>query len=138
MIGNAVKIILGNPHPQSFWAQKIEALSGQKLFACYQCGKCSSGCPMAESMDLLPNRVIREAQLNNAAALMSCRAVWFCSSCFACAVRCPKGIDIARIMEAVRTLQMMDGKPATEQPSCKDTGTLPQIALISHFRKFNM
>jgi len=133
-----MKIILGNSHPQSLFAQRIEALSRQKLFACYQCGKCSSGCPMAESMDLLPNRVIREAQLNNEPALMSCRAVWFCSSCFACALRCPKGIDIARIMEAVRTIQMMDGKSITEKPSCEDTGTLPQIALISHFRKFNM
>ncbi len=133
-----MKITLGNSHQQAFYTQRILTLSGQKLFACYQCGKCSAGCPMAESMDLLPNRVIREAQLGNESLLMVCRAVWFCSSCFACAVRCPKGLDVARIMEAVRILQMMETKPSMKEPAFEDTVNLPQISLISHFRKFGM
>lgn len=133
-----MKITLGNSDQRSVCTQRIEALSGQKLFACYQCGKCSAGCPMSESMDLLPNRVIREAQLGNEPVLMSCRAAWFCSSCFACALRCPKGIDMARIMEAVRILQMMETKSIRPGLTAEDAGILPQIALVSHFRKFSM
>lgn len=131
-----MKIILGSSHIQPFSIENIEILSGQNLFACFQCGKCSSGCPMAEFMDLLPNQVIREAQLGNLETLVSCRAVWFCSSCFACVLRCPKGIDMSKIMEAVRTLQAREPGCTSGDPDPKDVASLPQIALISHFRKF--
>ena len=90
---------------------------------------------MADNMDLLPNQVIREIQLDNIPVIMSCNSVWCCTSCFACAVRCPKGIDLSKIMEAVRILQMRDKGHGIDDPSSEDLSSLPQIALISHFRK---
>ncbi len=66
---------------------------------------------------------------------MFCQAVWFCSSCFACSVRCPKGIDVSSIMEAVRTLQMTEDGLSVGELSAEDLASLPQIALVSHFRK---
>lgn len=133
-----MKIILGRSVDQPFSIQNIERLSGQNLFACLQCGKCSSGCPMAEFMDLLPNQVIREAQLGNTAVLAHCNAVWFCSCCFACALRCPKGIDMSRIMEAVRIIQAREFPCTSADPDKEALSSLPQIALISHFRKFRV
>lgn len=135
MESGIVGIAFENSKPLRVSARKVGILSGQNVFTCFQCGKCSSGCPMADNMDLLPNQVIREIQLDNIPVIMSCNSVWCCTSCFACAVRCPKGIDLSKIMEAVRILQMRDKGHGIDDPSSEDLSSLPQIALISHFRK---
>src|SRR3990172_12582159 len=67
--------------------------------ACYQCKKCSSGCPLTFAMDLLPDRVIRLAILGQEEMLLQSRTIWVCSSCETCTTRCPNGIDIAGVMD---------------------------------------
>ena len=57
----------------SSFVAKVEKISGQKLLACYQCGKCSAGCPMAAHMDILPNQIIRMAQLGMQKQLLASR-----------------------------------------------------------------
>ncbi|MGC9530402.1 MAG: 4Fe-4S dicluster domain-containing protein [Candidatus Bipolaricaulaceae bacterium] len=116
-------------------AVKVEELSGEKLYTCYQCGKCAAGCLFAEDMDLLPNQVLRLIQLGDAAVLAA-RAPWVCASCLACAVRCPRGVDIAKVMEGLRLLALRQRKVAPEvdlrqlaQPG------LPQIAVVGAARK---
>lgn len=110
---------------------KVEELSGQNPFACYQCGKCSAGCLFAEHMDLLPNQVIRLVQLGDDSVLMA-KAPWVCASCLACTVRCPKGVDIARIMEALRQLALRQGIKPVEVHVDRP---YPQIALVGAYRK---
>ena len=88
------------PENASFKA-KIEELSGENIDLCFQCGGCSSGCPLTEEMDLLPSTVMRYAQLGIEEALES-TTIWVCSTYFNCEVRCPRGIDIANVMEALR------------------------------------
>jgi ferredoxin len=75
-----------------FLAQ-VERLSGQSIWACYQCGCCSSGCPVAEEMDLLPNQVIRYVQLGLEEELLSSKTIWLCASCFQCFARCPRHLQ---------------------------------------------
>ncbi len=81
---------------------RVKELSGEKIELCFQCGACSSGCPMTQEMDYLPSKVIRMAQLGLEEALDS-KTIWVCTTCFNCEVRCPRGIDIANVMEALRT-----------------------------------
>ncbi len=83
-------------------------MSGQDLLACYQCGKCSAGCPMAKYMDILPNQMIRFAQLGLKEALLSSNAIWLCVSCLTCNTRCPKGVKIAEVIEAIRRVRLRD------------------------------
>ncbi|MBC7318507.1 4Fe-4S dicluster domain-containing protein, partial [Candidatus Bipolaricaulota bacterium] len=104
---------------------------GQNPFACYQCGKCSAGCLFAEHMDLLPNQVIRLVQLGDDSVLTA-KAPWVCASCLACTVRCPKGVDIARIMEALRQLALRQGIKPVEVHVDR---AFPQIALVGAYRK---
>ena len=121
----------------SDFRRRVEELSGQNLRLCYQCGKCSAGCPMAFVMDLLPNQVIRLVQLGLAEDLEDSETAWLCASCLACSVRCPKGIDIARVMEAVRQLSLrknIDHVDVSHLAPERLAG-LPQIALVSGFRK---
>lgn len=121
-----------------FLAQ-VEELSGQSIWACYQCGCCSSGCPVAEEMDLLPNQVIRYVQLGLEEELLSSKTIWLCASCFQCFARCPRGIDISKIMDALRQMAMEEGVdrfgPVEISPS--ELAGAPQQALVTVVRKLS-
>jgi heterodisulfide reductase subunit B len=82
-------------------AQTIERETGENVFLCYQCVKCTSGCPLAEHFDLTPNQVMRSVQLDEESVLES-KTIWLCASCQTCTTRCPQGLDIAGIMDALR------------------------------------
>ena len=81
---------------------EMEKRAGIRLHECYQCGKCSAGCPMAESMDLMPRQVIRCLQLGLLEDALSSKAPWICATCHTCSARCPHGVEISVIMETVR------------------------------------
>ncbi len=117
---------------------KVQELSGQKLLACYQCGKCSAGCPAVSQMDILPNQIIRFAQLGFKEELLESRSIWICESCFMCNSRCPKGINIAEVIEALRQILLRKRKDhlKVEKMSCDEKEDVPPIALISSMRKF--
>ncbi len=117
---------------------KVQELSGQNLLACYQCGKCSAGCPAVSQMDILPNQIIRFAQLGFKDELLESRAIWICESCFMCKSRCPKGINIAEVIEALRQilLRKREDHLKVERMSEDEKEDVPPIALISSMRKF--
>ena len=83
--------------------QELEDLCGENLFSCYQCGTCSAGCPFIDEMDLSPDEVIRYVILDRKEVLNS-KTIWLCASCFTCAERCPRDINITKIMEALRQI----------------------------------
>ena len=116
--------------------EKVEELSGENLFACYQCGMCSAGCPLTEEMTLLPNQVIRRLQLDDW-SVMDSNAMWICASCLACEVRCPKGVDLARLMEALRQIVLRKALDQVELGRLprSEIAELPQIALVANLRK---
>ncbi len=120
------------------FVKKVERLSQQDLLACYQCGKCSAGCPMAKHMDILPNQVIRFAQLGMKDELLNSEAIWICVSCMTCNTRCPKGVRIAEVFEALRQIKIRnrDDHLKLEELSDKTLESLPPIALIGSMRKF--
>jgi heterodisulfide reductase subunit C len=67
--------------------------------ACYQCKKCSGGCPLTFAMDLFPDQVIRFALLGQEDKVLTCSTIWVCSACETCTTRCPNGINIAEVMD---------------------------------------
>ena len=83
------------------FADDILKKAGGNVFRCYQCVKCTSGCPLADQFDLTPNQVMRSLQLGDPTVLES-RAIWLCASCHTCTTRCPQDIDVTRIMDALR------------------------------------
>jgi len=116
--------------------QKVMEISGQNLYSCYQCGKCSAGCPSIDFMDLTPREIIR-ALLDDHEEVLHSQTPWVCAACFTCTVRCPNELDISRIMEALRQIKLRrkgDTVQISEIPH-EELMELPQIALISCFRK---
>ncbi len=116
---------------------KVEELSGQDLLTCYQCGKCSAGCPAVSKMDILPNQIVRMAQLGMKDELLHSQSIWSCASCMTCNVRCPKGINIAEVIEAIRQilLRKREDFVRVEKMTDDEKMNVPPIALISCFRK---
>ena len=135
-----MKIEISRGKVHNAFAQKVEEISGQNLFACYQCGNCTAGCPVSFAMDLGPHQVIRYSLLGLEEEVLECNTFWMCASCLQCTSRCPKGLDIARIMEAIRLVilrkkERLDFLEVAEL-SEDFLERVPQIALISGFRKF--
>ncbi len=80
-------------------AEKIRAETGENVFLCYQCVKCSSGCPLGEYFDLAVNQVMRAAQLGLDDTVLNAKTPWLCAGCQTCTTRCPQGINVARVMD---------------------------------------
>ena len=122
---------------QSDFVKKVEEISGQTLPSCYQCGKCSAGCPMSFAMDLLPNQIIHLVRLGLEEDIAKSKTIWLCASCLTCSVRCPRGVDLSRIMEALRLITLRKNIDYVEPSRIagETIAELPQIALVSSFRK---
>jgi heterodisulfide reductase subunit C len=124
----------------SDFVRKVAEISGENFYNCYQCGNCSAGCPSAAEMDLLPNQVVRCLQLGLVDEVKYCHSMWVCASCLMCHARCPKGVDIAKIMEALRMIRLRED-PLSSRIDATDfdadyLARAPQIAMISGYRKF--
>ena len=91
--------------------KEVEELCGENLFGCYQCGTCSSGCPFVDDMDLTPDEVIRYVILDRKEVLNS-KTIWLCASCYTCAERCPRDINITKIIKIIGMSQK-NGKPSS-------------------------
>ena len=132
-----MRVELSSKKIHSDFVKKVEEISGETLPSCYQCGKCSAGCPMSSAMDLMPNQIVRLVQLGLEEDIANSKTIWLCASCLTCAVRCPRGVDLAKIMEALRLLTLrenIDRINISEIP--KETiAELPQLALVGGFRK---
>jgi len=116
---------------------RVEEISGQDLLSCNQCGKCSAGCPVVAAMDLLPSQVIRMAQLGMEDVLES-NTIWICASCLTCATRCPKGVDLPRLMEALRQIALRQGVAKLDLSALPPEllKEVPQLAIVGGFRKY--
>jgi len=118
--------------------RKVLEISGQNVQQCFQCGTCAGSCPMNEQIDATPRKVMALIQFGQAEALDLMNTPWVCASCHVCQVRCPRGIEIPRVMEALRQIKLRTNvdhvEPNNLQP--EEIVDLPQIAMVSGFRKF--
>jgi heterodisulfide reductase subunit B len=102
-------------------ADRIRQATGENVYLCYHCVKCTSGCPLADYFDLAPNQIMRAAQLGMEAEIYASRSPWLCASCQTCTTRCPQGIDLARVMDFIVSEAMAKGI----EPK------VPQVALFN-------
>lgn len=111
---------------------------------CFQCQKCSAGCPLAQEMDLKPHQIIHLLAMDQKERVLSCRTIWICASCYTCSTRCPNDIDIAGVMDLLRQKAMKAGvKPAIARVplfhetflSCiKNHGRVHELSLMARYK----
>jgi heterodisulfide reductase subunit C len=90
--------------------KRVEEISGVDLSVCYQCKKCTSGCPVAQMVKSSPAEIIRQLHLQAGDELLDSEIIWACASCETCTNRCPMGIDGAAIMDALRQISLEKNK----------------------------
>ncbi len=101
IMGSAMETLQLDKRDTSF-IKEVEAESGCKLSTCYQCGKCTAGCPASFLYDKQVNQVMRTAQMGLREETLKSKSLWFCLSCSTCTARCPNNIDVAHVMDVLR------------------------------------
>jgi len=128
--------------------KEISAASSISIDSCYQCGKCSAGCPLSEEMDYPPSYIMRMLQTGNPELedkVLRSFSIWVCLTCETCYSRCPMSIDIPKMMDYLRQRSMAEGKvnPAAKEivafhkaflKSIRYTGRLYELGLLLDYK----
>ncbi len=98
--------------------EAFDAAGNFDTAACFQCRKCSGGCPATFAMDLLPDQVVRLVMLGQQEMVLQSRTIWVCASCETCTTRCPNGVKIAELMDGLKELAIRTGA-VIDQPQVR-------------------
>jgi len=90
--------------PDAVLADTIRRGAGINAYKCYQCKRCTAGCPVAGYAGLHPAQIVRAVQLGDLESVMADKFIWLCTGCQTCSTRCPQEIDVAGIMDELRIL----------------------------------
>ena len=117
----------------------IKEISGVNPRKCMKCGKCTAACPAFDEMEYHPHQFVDMVETGRIDGLLNSKGMYYCLSCFACVERCPRSVEPARLIEAVRTLALRkqggDHMTPDMVPGKLDEN-LPQQAITSAFRKY--
>ena len=118
---------------------QILSISGVNPKKCMVCGKCSGTCPNYDSMEYHPHQFVQMVENGDVEKLLQTKSIYACLSCFACLERCPRQVEPAKLIEAVRVVVERQRGPqhleAEKVPEMLDDD-MPQQAIVSAFRKY--
>ncbi len=129
--------MLIHPSDQDLEAiRELEQATGETLSDCYQCGKCTAGCPA--SMDTTPSVLLRKLKLGLYQAALNSESIWSCMACLTCSERCPKNVSPARIIDGLKQIHLrnMDPRVQAEALGQEFLAKSTQQAVVSGFRNF--
>lgn len=123
----------------NYTCEEIIRMSGVNPRKCMRCGKCSATCPNYNEMEYHPHQFVCMVENGNIEPLLQSESIYKCLSCFACVERCPRQVEPAKLIEAVRltVVRKQDNNylRPDEIPEKLDDD-LPQQAIVSAFRKY--
>ena len=119
--------------------EQVIRSSGVNVLKCMRCGKCSGTCPSYDEMEYHPHQFVYMVERGDIEKLMHSESIYKCLTCFACVDRCPRNVEPAKVVEAVRLaavrLQGNNHMTATQISEMLDDD-LPQQAIVTAFRKY--
>jgi len=123
----------------SITTETIRQISGVNPRKCMKCGKCSASCPAYDEMEFHPHQFVDMVENGRIEELMNSGGIYRCLSCFACVERCPRSVEPAKLIEAIRLAvirqQNQDHMIPDQIPKLLDP-ELPQQAITSVLRKY--
>jgi heterodisulfide reductase subunit C len=115
-----MRLEISRTQVDSEWKREVERRLGRKLAECYQCGKCSAGCPVAYEMFHPIHAMVGLCQPGRKDEALRSRSQWVCVACEACSTRCPKDVDPARLMTVLREMSQEEGTVNAEEVDIYD------------------
>ncbi|MBR6070863.1 MAG: 4Fe-4S dicluster domain-containing protein [Ruminococcus sp.] len=119
--------------------EQVLRSSGVNVLKCMRCGKCSATCPSYDEMEYHPHQFVYMVEKGDIGTLMKSESIYKCLTCFACVERCPRGVEPAKVVEAVRlaAVRQQGGNrlEPTDIPALLDED-LPQQAIVTAMRKY--
>ncbi len=119
--------------------EQVLRSSGVNVLKCMRCGKCSGTCPSYGEMEYHPHQFVYMVEKGDIETLMKSESIYKCLTCFACVDRCPRNVEPAKVIEAVRLAavrrQGSNHLIPDQIPSMLDDD-LPQQAIVTAFRKY--
>ena len=110
MTETAQKTIKSSGMDHRFKYEISKMHGGEKLMRCFQCGTCTSDCPIARFSDTYrPRQIIRMTQLGLKDRVLKSDTLWLCASCFTCTDRCPQDVEVASVIRVLRNLAAEQG-----------------------------
>lgn len=123
-----------------FKKEQVLRISGVNPLKCMRCGKCSATCPSYDEMEYHPHQFVYMVENGDIDTLINSNSVYKCLSCFACVERCPRGVEPAKLIEAVRLTAIREKGnnhlTANDIPAYLDD-EIPQQAIVSAMRKYS-
>lgn len=121
--------------------EQLLRMSGVNPLRCMRCGKCSATCPSYDEMEYHPHQFVYMVETGDIEPLLNSESLYKCLSCFACVERCPRGVEPAKLVEAIRLIKIRqkDANRMTADdvpPAAEADADLPQQAVVSAFRKY--
>ncbi|MBQ1985201.1 MAG: 4Fe-4S dicluster domain-containing protein [Clostridia bacterium] len=124
---------------KNYLKDEIIRMSGATPKRCMKCGKCTATCPAFDEMEYHPHQFVSMIENGNIEPLLESESLYKCLTCFACVERCPRGVEPAKLVEAVRLVKIRqkgnNRLTANDIPAKLDEN-IPQQALVSAFRKY--
>jgi len=93
-------------------AREVYQRSGENVYLCFQCQKCSAGCPVNFAMDYTPAQLLEAVRLDMESLVLSSKTAWLCASCEICTTRCPQEVDLAKVMDTIKMISLEKGNSA--------------------------
>ena len=121
-------------------AQRVIEISGVNPRKCMKCGKCSATCPSYDEMEYHPHQFVDMIDKGQVEKLLESESLYKCLTCFACIERCPRGVEPAKLIEAVRLVKIrQQGQNHLKADMIPDIldDDMPQQAIVSAFRKYS-
>ncbi len=109
---NSFHVITDQMTDPSFIEEIKKMPGGDKILDCIQCGVCAGSCHARFAMDYSPMQVLKMAHLGLKQQVLSCSTIWICASCYTCASRCPRGLNIPAMMSGFKNMAMKENVPA--------------------------
>jgi heterodisulfide reductase subunit C len=111
---------------------------------CYQCQKCSAGCPVAFAMDYKPNQIMQMVSLGMKERVLASKTIWVCASCYTCSTRCPNDVDVAGVMDSLRQSALREGVAPAEKEialfhasflaEVKSRGRIHELSMLARYK----
>jgi len=100
--------------PDFKFTETVESLGPFQTEACFQCKKCTNGCPVTFAMDIYPDEIVRRVILGQRESILKCRTIWVCSACETCTTRCPNSVKIAELMDCLKEIALKENIPCPQ------------------------